>query len=56
MDNNNVRNTIKILGGDDKGKVRKLLGRDVADPWYSGDFETTYKDIYEGCKEILEAN
>lgn len=55
MDNNNVRNAIRILGGDLMGKVRKLLlDRDVADPWYSGDFEVTYKDIYEGCKEILE--
>ncbi len=56
MDNNNVRNAIRILGGDAEGKVRKLLSdRDVADPWYSGDFEVTYKDIYEGCKAIADA-
>lgn len=54
MDSNNVRNAIRILGGDAKGKVDKLLDRDVADPWYSGNFEVTYRDIYEGCKALLE--
>ncbi len=54
MDSNNVRNAIRILGGDAKGKVGKLLDRDVADPWYSGNFEVTYRDIYEGCKALLE--
>jgi len=55
MDYNNVRNAISILGGDVAGKVRKLLlNRDVQDPWYSGNFEVTYKDIYEGCKVIME--
>lgn len=55
MDSANVRNATGILGGDVAGKVRKLLSnRDVIDPWYSGDFEMTYQDICEGCKEILE--
>lgn len=55
MDNNNVRNAIRILGGDAEGKVQKLLSnQDVADPWYSRNFEVTYRDIYEGCKAILE--
>ena len=55
MDNNNFRNAIRILGADAEGKVRKLLlDRDVRDPWYSGNFEVTYKDICEGCRAILE--
>lgn len=59
MDSNNVRNAIKILGGDRYGKVRKLLsytvsGRDVSDPWYTGDFSSAYKDIYQGCKALME--
>ncbi len=59
MDNNNVRNATRILGGDPDGKLKKLMSlagsdRDVADPWYSGNFEVTYKDIYEACTAILE--
>ncbi len=58
MDGNNVRNALRLLGGDPDGKVKKLLsfaGRDgdVADPWYSGDFETAYRDIEEGCEALL---
>lgn len=59
MDSANIRNMRKILDNDRDGKIYKLLtfaGRsdDVADPWYSGDFEKTYNDIYEGCKALLE--
>ena len=59
MDGNNVRNALRILGGDPDGKVKKLLffaGRDgdVADPWYSGDFETCYRDIEQGCRALLD--
>ena len=38
----------------DPDKIRPLLNRDVADPWYTGDFVTTWNDILEGCKAILE--
>lgn len=60
MDSANVRNAIRILGADEKKKVKKLMSftgsnKDVADPWYSGDFEVTYKDIYQGCKAIIES-
>ena len=53
MDSANVRNATRILRGDKDGKVKKLLSfvgedRDVADPWYTGDFETTYQDVYSG--------
>ena len=59
MDTNNVRNIMRIIGSDKDNKVTKLMsytsrGGDVADPWYSGDFETCYKDIYEGCCGLLE--
>ena len=50
---------MRIMGSDKENKVSKLMsytsrGGDVADPWYSGDFETCYKDIYEGCCALLE--
>ena len=59
MDNNNLRNAIGILGKDGEGKIKKLMSftgvdKDVADPWYTGNFEVTYNDIYEGCKAILD--
>ena len=58
MDSANVRNIMRIIGGDSDGKVKKLLefagsGRDVADPWYTGDFEATYRDVKAGCEGIL---
>ena len=55
MESYNIRNAMRIWGDDPESKVFRLLpDRDVADPWYSGDFETAYNDIYEGCKMILE--
>ena len=58
MDSANIRNMRRIAGGDDEGKISLLLdhsgsGRDVADPWYTGDFEATYSDILEGCEAFL---
>lgn len=58
MDSMNIRNMKKILGRNAEDKIYKLLtfagrGDDVSDPWYSGDFETAYNDIYEGCKGLL---
>ncbi len=58
MDSANIRNMTRMLGGDPAGKIRKLMdyvgGGDVADPWYSGNFQVTYRDIYEGCTALLE--
>ncbi|OUQ40075.1 low molecular weight protein-tyrosine-phosphatase [Faecalibacterium sp. An122] len=59
MDENNIRNMMRILGADPEGKVRKLMdytgrGGDVADPWYSDRFDIAYRDIEEGCKALLE--
>ena len=53
MDNNNVRNLMRIIGSDPLQKVSKLNDKDVYDPWYSGDFETAYNDIYKGCEKLL---
>ena len=53
MDENNRRNLMRILESDPEGKVRKILPKDVADPWYTGDFETTYQDLAEGLEMYL---
>ena len=59
MDSANIRNMNRILGGDPEGKIYKLLSfagsdRDVADPWYTGKFDVTYKDIEIGCEAFFE--
>ena len=59
MDTANIRNLNRMLKGDPKGKIYKLLsfagsGRDIADPWYTGNFDETYLDIMEGCKGFLK--
>ena len=59
MDTANIRNMTRIAGGDSESKIYKLLtfagsGRDVADPWYTGDFDATYKDVMEGCGGLLQ--
>ena len=53
MDASNAR-WLRRLFGNDAGKCRPLLDRDVADPWYTGDFTQTWNDIVEGCERILE--
>ena len=57
MDSMNIRNMHRILGGDPEGKIHLLkdytTGGEVSDPWYSGDFETAYNEIYDGCEAIL---
>ena len=59
MDSANIRNLNRILKGDPEGKVRKMLDYtdrpgDVADPWYTGNFDVTYDDILQGCTALLE--
>ncbi len=58
MDSKNIRNIFSIIGTDPENKVHKLLefaqsDRDVADPWYTGKFDITYRDIHEGCEALL---
>lgn len=60
MDRNNVRNLERIVGSDKDGKISMLLdyagrtGESIADPWYTGDFVTTYRDIVEGADGFLQ--
>ena len=58
MDDWNIRNMNRIAGGDPEHKIRKLLEfagstRDIADPWYTGNFDATYADVREGCEAML---
>lgn len=54
MDRYNMINMRRLFGGDPEGKVRPLLPtRDVADPWYTDDFDTTWDDVNMGCDAIL---
>lgn len=59
MDGSNVRDMRRIIGDDSEGKVSLLLDhtdekRDVADPWYTGDFDAAYNDIEKGLKALME--
>ena len=59
MDDNNMRNIKWIIPSDPQNKICKLMSftggdANVADPWYTGDFETTYNDILKGCEALLE--
>ncbi len=59
MDKNNLTNIKGIVGEDINNKIYRLLDfsdtpNDVADPWYTGDFESTQRDIDKGCKALLE--
>ena len=59
MDDNNMRNIKWIIPSDPQHKIHKLMKfagseANVADPWYTGDFETTYMDILKGCQGLLE--
>lgn len=60
MDSWNIRNINRIIGnGDPEGKVYKLLdfagreGEGIADPWYTGNFDATYRDVKDGCEGLL---
>ena len=58
MESVNVKNILKIVEGDPSGKVKRLLDysskpRDIDDPWYTGKFDETYEEIYEGCIAFL---
>ena len=59
MEDKNIRNILRIIGQDKENKVYRLLDfsenpRDIADPWYTGNFEITYNDVEEGCTKFLE--
>ena len=58
MDTANIRNINRITGGDPENKVSLLLdfadGGSIADPWYTGDFNATYRDVLRGCQGLLK--
>ena len=59
MDQWNIRNMTRICGGDPEGKIRMLMDYtsrpgDVADPWYTDNFDATWRDVLEGCQALLE--
>ena len=59
MDSANIRNLNRMLNNDPEEKLYKFLtfagsGRDIADPWYTGNFNETYEDIQEGCEGFLD--
>ncbi len=60
MDRANIRNICRITGGDPQNKISLLLdhtsrvGQEVADPWYTGDFDETYEDVVKGCRGLLQ--
>ena len=59
MDDRNLRNMERFTGGDPDGKVSMLMDYtdrpgEVADPWYTGDFQATWDDVYDGCCGLLE--
>ena len=60
MDSANIRNMERIAGGDPENKIHKRLEfagktRDIADPWYTGNFDATYEDVMEGCLGLLSS-
>lgn len=60
MDRANIRNMNRICGGDPDGKIKLLLSYadrpgDVADPWYTGDFDATWRDVMEGCQGLMKS-
>lgn len=59
MEESNIRGILRIIGSDPENKVHRLLDysskpRDIADPWYTGNFDITYNDINEGCTALLK--
>ena len=62
MEDYNIRNLCYVLGSEildrdaalPRPKIMRLLDHDVADPWYTGDFEATYRDVVEGCQQLLD--
>jgi len=59
MDSWNMRNMLRICGSDPDGKIHMLLDftsrpGDVADPWYTGNFDATWRDVLEGCQHLLD--
>ena len=53
MDHSNIRYAKRLVSDIHHHKIRTLLHRDIADPWYTGNFETTFQDVFEGCTKLI---
>lgn len=58
MDSANIRDMVRICGGDEEGKIHMMLDYtdrpgEVADPWFTGNFDETWDDVFEGCANLL---
>ena len=59
MDESNIENIKLFTNGKNKGEIKMLLeyageNREIKDPWFTGDFDTTYDDVVKGCNALLE--
>ncbi len=59
MEERNIISIMRMIGSDPESKVKRLLDygltpRDIKDPWYTGDFDATYRDVKEGCEALLD--
>lgn len=54
MDGYNIENLRRITGGDKDKKINLLSSKEISDPWYTGNFQKAFDDIYKGCSERLE--
>ena len=54
MEDSNINNVLRIFGSDPENKIKKLLPRDIADPWYTRNFDITYNDLIEGIDLIIQ--
>ena len=60
MDSYNIKNMTRLAGGDPDGKIYLMLSfagssRSIADPWYTGNFDATWRDVVEGCTGLIES-
>ena len=54
MDASNIRYAQRLLSEKYHTKIKTLLNRNIADPWYTGNFEETYRDVVEGCTQLMK--
>lgn len=55
MEDRNISNVLRIFGSDKDNKITKLLDKDIADPWYTDDFDATYNDLEEGLNKLIDS-
>ena len=55
MEDRNISNALRIFGSDKENKISKLLDKDIADPWYTDDFDSTYNDLEKGLNKLIDS-